>query len=220
MRFNHAYVNVSICTPSRSVMLTGLYAQNNGVEGFQRIKPGTPTLPALLNEAGYLCGIIGKPLRQQELFRWSVTYRWQGTGDENRWGRDPAIFRRFAKKFFAMARNSNQPFFLMANSHDPHSHRHRAHHHLHGHGCQRKSDAPFLSHRVAGRAVSHRGWVTFGQQYKPIHCHMGKHAHHARDTNTAGRQAGECRPATWPGRSACGAVAAPRHAPAPGISPV
>ena len=36
--------------------------------------------------------------------------------------------------------------------------------------------------------MSHRGWVTFGQQYKPIHCHMGKHAHHARDTNTAGRQ--------------------------------
>jgi N-sulfoglucosamine sulfohydrolase len=120
MRFQHAYVNVSICTPSRSVMLTGLYAQNNGAEGFQRIRPGTPNLPSLLNQAGYLCGIIGKPLRQQELFRWSVTYRWQGTGDENRWGRDPAIFRSFAKKFFAMARNSNQPFFLMANSHDPH----------------------------------------------------------------------------------------------------
>ena len=120
MRINHAYVNVSICTPSRSIMLTGLYAQNNGAEGFQRIRPGTPTLPALLNEAGYLCGIIGKPLRQQELFRWSVTYRWQGTGDENRWGRDPSIFRQFSKKFFAMARNSNQPFFLMANSHDPH----------------------------------------------------------------------------------------------------
>jgi len=120
MRFKHAYVNVSICIPSRSVMLSGLYSQNNGAEGFQRIKPGTPTLPSLLNQAGYLCGIIGKPLRQQELFRWSVTYRWQGTGDENRWGRDPAIFRRFAKKFFAMARNSNQPFFLMANSHDPH----------------------------------------------------------------------------------------------------
>ena len=58
MRFQHAYVNVSICTPSRSVMLTGLYAQNNGAEGFQRIKPGTPNLPSLLNQAGYLCGII------------------------------------------------------------------------------------------------------------------------------------------------------------------
>jgi len=120
IRFCHAYVNVSICTPSRSVILTGLYPSNNGTEGFQRIRPGTETLPAALNKAGYLCGIIGKPLRQQELFRWSVTYRWQGTGDENLWGRDPGVYRRFAKDFFAMAKTSKQPFFLMANSHDPH----------------------------------------------------------------------------------------------------
>jgi len=120
IRFWHAYVNVSICTPSRSVLLTGLYSANNGVEGFQRIRPGTRTLPSILNEAGYLCGIIGKPLRQQELFRWSVTYRWPGVGDEDLWGRDPAVYRRFAKNFFAMAKTSNQPFFLMANSHDPH----------------------------------------------------------------------------------------------------
>ncbi len=120
IRFWHAYVNISICTPSRSVMLTGLYPQNNGVEGFQRIRPGTATLPALLNEAGYLCGTIGKPLSQQELFRWSVTYRWQGSGDENRWGRDPSIYRKFAARFYKMAKASKQPFFLMASSHDPH----------------------------------------------------------------------------------------------------
>jgi N-sulfoglucosamine sulfohydrolase len=120
MRFGHAYVNATVCTPSRSVLLSGLYPSNNGAEGFQRIRPGTPTLPAELSKAGYLCGIIGKPLRQQELFRWSVTYRWPGVGDEDLWGRDPAIYRRFAKDFFAMARTSNQPFFLMANSHDPH----------------------------------------------------------------------------------------------------
>ena len=120
MRFAHAYVNVSICTPSRSVLLTGLYPVNNGAEGFQRIRPGTETLPAVLNKEGYLCGIIGKPLRQQELFCWSVTYRWQGVGDENLWGRDPAVYRRFAKSVFEMAKTSGQPFFLMANSHDPH----------------------------------------------------------------------------------------------------
>jgi len=120
MRFRHAYANISICTPSRSVILTGLYPRNNGAEGFQRIRQGTPNLPSILNAAGYLCGIIGKPLRQQELFRWSTTYRWQGTGDENRWGRDPAVFKKFAKGFFAMANTSQQPFFLMTNSHDPH----------------------------------------------------------------------------------------------------
>lgn len=121
MRFRHAYVNISICTPSRSVILTGLFPHNNGAEGFQRIRARTPTLPSILSEAGYLSGTVGKPLRQQELFHWSVTYRWQGTGDENCWGRDPAVYRQFAKDFFAMAKTSNQPFFLMANSHDPHS---------------------------------------------------------------------------------------------------
>ena len=120
MRFWHAHANISVCTPSRSVMLTGLYPQHNGAEGFQRIRPGTATLPAILSNAGYLCGTIGKPLRQQELFHWSVNYRWQGTGDEDRWGRDPDIYRRFAAKFFAMAKTSQQPFFLMASSHDPH----------------------------------------------------------------------------------------------------
>ena len=121
MRFWHAYVNISICTPSRSVMLTGLYSQNNGAEGFQRIHSDIPTLPAILSKAGYVTGTVGKPLRQQELFRWSVTYRWQGVGDENRWGRDPAIYRKFAKSFFEMAKAAQQPFFLMASSHDPHS---------------------------------------------------------------------------------------------------
>lgn len=120
MRFFHAYVNISICTPSRSVLLSGLYPSNNGAEGFQRIRDGIETLPAVLNKSGYHCGIVGKPLRQQELLRWSVTYRWQGVGDEDRWGRDPAVFRRFAKDFFAMSKTSGQPFFLMANSHDPH----------------------------------------------------------------------------------------------------
>ena len=121
MRFWHAHVNIAICTPSRSVMLTGLYPQHNGAEGFQRIRPDLATLPAILSEAGYLCGTVGKPLRQQELFHWSATYRWQGTGDEDRWGRDPAIYGRFAEAFFRMAKASQQPFFLMASSHDPHA---------------------------------------------------------------------------------------------------
>ncbi|MEM7387094.1 MAG: sulfatase-like hydrolase/transferase, partial [Verrucomicrobiota bacterium] len=48
MRFSHAYVNVSICLPSRCVMLTGCYPHRNGAEGFQRLRPDIDTLPAIL----------------------------------------------------------------------------------------------------------------------------------------------------------------------------
>ena len=120
IRFFNAHVNIAICTPSRSVMLTGLYPQNNGAQAFQRILPNVKTLPNILNKKGFLCGTIGKPLSQQELFRWSVTYQWQGVGDENRWGRDPKIYKQFCSSFFQMAKDSKQPFFLMASSHDPH----------------------------------------------------------------------------------------------------
>ena len=35
-------------------------------------------------------------------------------------GRDPALYYRSAKEFFAQAKKSGKPFFLMANSQDPH----------------------------------------------------------------------------------------------------
>jgi N-sulfoglucosamine sulfohydrolase len=120
VRFMNAQVSIAVCTPSRSVWLTGRYPHRSGVEGFQRIRPDVPTLPAVLTEAGYLCGIVGKPLGQEEKFRWAASYRYAYPGDEDMWGRDPAIYYRFAKNFFAMAVAAEQPFFLMANSHDPH----------------------------------------------------------------------------------------------------
>ena len=101
-------------------MLTGLYPQNNGAKAFQRILPNISTLPNILNDKGFLCGTIGKPLNQQELFKWSVTYQWQGVGDEDEWGRDPEVYQKFCSSFFQLAKDSKQPFFLMASSHDPH----------------------------------------------------------------------------------------------------
>ncbi|HSW45129.1 MAG TPA: sulfatase [Phycisphaerae bacterium] len=120
MRFTNAHVTVAVCTPSRSVLLTGLYPHRNGAEGFQRIRPEVPTLPEALGEAGYLCGTIGKWLGQQEKFKWSDALMHHDEGGALPFGRDPNAFHQFACAFFDKARLAGRPFFLMANSHDPH----------------------------------------------------------------------------------------------------
>ncbi len=61
MRFNHAFVQVGNCMPSRNVMWSGRYPHNNRVEGFYQIKdPGYPVLSDLMKGAGYYTGIRGK----------------------------------------------------------------------------------------------------------------------------------------------------------------
>ena len=38
LRFNHAFVQVGNCMPSRNVMFSGRYPHNNGVEGFYQVR--------------------------------------------------------------------------------------------------------------------------------------------------------------------------------------
>lgn len=121
MRFMQAYVNIALCTPSRSVWLTGRYSHRNGAESFQPMYPGTPTLPAVLARAGYLCGTIGKSLSQQELFLWSdPPPRPVPPATKENCGRNPALFKEFSRKFFDKAKAARQPFFLLVNASDPH----------------------------------------------------------------------------------------------------
>ena len=60
MRFSNAFVTNSICTPSRAAILTGKYSHRNGVPVFNRFDGSQPTLPKLLQAAGYYTGMIGK----------------------------------------------------------------------------------------------------------------------------------------------------------------
>ena len=66
IRFTQAHATSATCTPSRFALLTGQYPWRRKdakiLPGDARalITPGTPTLPGLLQKAGYATGVVGK----------------------------------------------------------------------------------------------------------------------------------------------------------------
>jgi len=118
MRFERAHVTVAVCQPSRSVLMTGRYPHRNGAEGFQPIRQDVPTLQESLRDAGYTNGILSKVehLAPRTKFCWDYAAEQAELGR----GRDPQAYYRRAKEFLAQAAAAKRPFFLMANSNDPH----------------------------------------------------------------------------------------------------
>lgn len=66
LRFTQAHATSATCTPSRFALLTGQYPWRRKdakiLPGDARalITPGTPTLPGMLQKAGYATGVVGK----------------------------------------------------------------------------------------------------------------------------------------------------------------
>ena len=66
IRFTNAHSTAATCTPSRLSLLTGIYAwrkKGTGVAAGNAallIEPGTTTLPAIFQRAGYYTGVVGK----------------------------------------------------------------------------------------------------------------------------------------------------------------
>ena len=116
--FHQAHITTAICQPCRSVLMTGRYPHRNGAMGFQAINPDVPTLTESLRKAGYFNGIMAKVghLAPESKFCWDAVVEAKSLGQ----GRDPALFYRHSKSFFEQARAADKPFFLMANSQDPH----------------------------------------------------------------------------------------------------
>ncbi|MCU0913501.1 MAG: sulfatase [Planctomycetes bacterium] len=123
VRFAHAYVAQSSCSSSRAALLTGRWPHQNGQYGLAHLgfqmHPGQKNLPALLKEAGYYNGIIGKLHVQpagEYPFDWMPAKEKVAAGPTRRvrW------VAAQSRQFFAEAKKSGQPFFYYVNYFDPH----------------------------------------------------------------------------------------------------
>jgi len=122
MMFNHGYVNIAVCQPSRQSIMTGRYPHRNGAPGFDPIDRDVPTLQEELNKVGYLNAIIGKErhLKPMDKFYWDFVVREEDVASGLGIGRAPDLYYQYTSEIIAKAKKENKPFFLMANSHDPH----------------------------------------------------------------------------------------------------
>ena len=119
-RFDWAFCTTSSCSPSRSVILTGLQNHTNGQYGLQHATHNFSTrsfvksLPMLLAQAGYRTCSIGKVhVQPEELYRFD-RYANEGVSD----GRNSVRMAENAEKF--IREDDTRPFFVYFCPTDPH----------------------------------------------------------------------------------------------------
>lgn len=118
IRFDRGYVNVAICQPCRAVLMTGRYPQNSGALGFDKIKPGVPSLPEALKKAGYFNSLLGKEIHVVPS-RHHAFHRIDKQNDLGG-GRRAGAYAEAVAASIREAREAGKPFFIMANAADPH----------------------------------------------------------------------------------------------------
>jgi len=118
--FTSAFATVSSCSPSRSVIYTGLYSHSNGMYGLahdvhnQHLLPSVRTLPQLLKAAGYRTALVGKKhILPEDALPFD-----EELAPERPGVRDVAVIAAEARKF--IGKSADRPFLLVVGYSDPH----------------------------------------------------------------------------------------------------
>ena len=118
---DHCHIVSPVCGPSRRAWITGALPQQSGCMGHYNMPPKwfgkspikTNVAELLRKNAGYFTGVICKA--PDDLgWDWRKNHRHTGLG------RDASKFYSLTKEFLARAKDQGKPFFLHANSMDPH----------------------------------------------------------------------------------------------------
>lgn len=118
LTFNKAYVTMSMCTPSRSELYTGLYPTNSGVcWNHARARSGTKSMVQHLAKHGYRTGLAGKthikPLK--EVFPFEMI-----PGVERDCVKETADYSPDGMREF-VSRNKKEPFCMVVALTSPHA---------------------------------------------------------------------------------------------------
>jgi N-sulfoglucosamine sulfohydrolase len=118
--FTNAFATVSSCSPSRSVIYSGLYSHSNGMYGLahdvhnQHYLPWVRTLPQMLKDAGYATALVGK----KHILPESALPFDAELAPEKPGIRDVAFMAEEARKF--MTASAGKPFLMIVGFSDPH----------------------------------------------------------------------------------------------------
>ena len=126
--FENAYTSVSSCSPSRSVIMSGLPQHQNGMYGLEhsfhhfRSFDGLMSLPRILNKTGnYWTGIVGKKhVAPESVYPYAYSFTEQDGYNANQVGRNITLMKELVRNFLAKAQKIENPFFLYVGFHDPH----------------------------------------------------------------------------------------------------
>ena len=121
MSFTRAFNTSSRCAPSRGSIMTGQYQDNyNEKRGTSdtTVRPSVLTIPEYLRQKGYMNGLFGKDTHYRPIEKYGFDR--VSPMAAMAVGRSPELYARNIGSFIDEAAAENRPFFISANTHDPH----------------------------------------------------------------------------------------------------